>query len=150
MNEIRRYEIQGTAAMACKEYQRGESALIDYEVARRSYEARVRLAQRQAAGQRSMSRHESRQQVSHVNRRSGHIGLQDAVRRSYTPHQSVSRTVSNMWEQAVHTVANHPFWYQLKNGTTAGRETGKATYKQVFTSATVCMALSAVMVFVGA
>ena len=150
MNEIRRYEIQGTAAMACKEYQREESALIDYEVARRSYEARVRLAQRQAAERRSMSRHESRRQVPLAGRYSRSMGLQDAVRHSYTPHQSVSRTISNMWEQAVHTVANHPFWYQLKKGTTEGRETGKATYKQVFTSATVCMALSAVMVFVGA
>lgn len=143
MNEIRRYEVRGTAAMASREELPERGAIIDYDIARRSYEARQRLARRQASSGKPAARGmQSRGTVSRMS-------ALDAARASYTPGSSMFGTLGDIVRNIGFAISQHPFLEQLRHGSDAGFETGKATYRQVFTSATVCMAVSAAIMFVG-
>ena len=141
-----RYEVRGTMALAYED-RREETNLIDYDIARRSYEARRRLAQRQqrAAAEKPVTHAHHNRQLS-----TRRPTLEETVASSYTPDRTTTQMLSDLVSRLGDAVSSHPFVDQLRYGSLRGVETGKATYKQVFSSATVCVVLSALMIFVGA
>lgn len=147
MNGNHRYEVRGTGALACRIEQEGSRNLIDYDIARRSYEARQRLAHRQQRAQ--VPAHSAKREVlSHARKRD--LTLADVVEQEYTPNRTMVDSVGEMLHHAKTAVANHPFSTQLRNGSLKGEFNGKMTYRQAFNTSTVCLALSALMIFLGA
>jgi hypothetical protein len=141
MNENWRYEVYGTTALATREERHSSSTIIDYDIARRSYEARQRLAQRQAAS------HARNQQRIAPSRRSS---LQRVVEDAYTPERGPVETLGDMCRQACNAIASHPFTTQLIHGSLRGRRVSASTYRDVLSTSVVCVALSSLMIFVGA
>ena len=145
MNGNYRYEVRGSQALACRYIDGEERNIIDYDVARRSFEARMRLEQRR---QRTDAATRSRTHAAHE-RAESRITLSDVARSSYTP----KRTMLDALADAAHNVAcairEHPFVDQLRHGSAAGKQMGETTYRQAFSTGAACMALSAVLVFVG-
>lgn len=147
MNGNHRYEVRGTEALACR-YERGSSRnVIDYDIARRSYEARQRLARRQ---QRSTVPACPSQRQSERLARKQDLTFADVVESGYTHDRTTVDSVGDLLRHAKASVVNHPFWWQLRDGSLKGIDSGKVTYRQVFNTSTVCLALSMVIVFLGA
>jgi len=147
MNENRRFETRGTAALACRVEGEGHANVIDYDIARRSYEARVRLAARQERRNLEVSQHSHRAD-SRSERNA--LRMQDVVESTYTPHMGMAESVGNALRNACHAIAAHPFVEQFRHGSLSGEELHGITYRQAIHSATACLALSMVMIFVGA
>ena len=145
MNANIKYETRGTEALACRIGREREHNLIDYDIARRSYEARQRLAQRQQRAQNPVRSAQNPRQVT----RKRNLSLVDAVESTYTPNRSVIDNIGDMLFQVKSTIQSHPFWTQLKNGSLAGHDSGRLTYREVFNTTSACFALSALMVFLG-
>ena len=147
MNGNHRYEVRGTEALACR-YERGSSRnVIDYDIARRSYEARQRLARRQ---QRAQVPACPSQRKSERLARKQEYTFADVVESEYTPGRTSVDAIGGILRQAKSSIVNHPFWWQLRDGTLKGIDTGKATYRQVLNTSTICLAVSMVLVFLGA
>ena len=145
MNGNYRYEVRGSQALACRYVDGEERNIIDYDVARRSYEARMRLEQRKRNAGATVRSH-AHPASEHAESR---ITLSGVARSSYTPE----RTMLDVLADAAHAVAcairEHPFVDQLKHGSAAGKQMGEASYRQVFSTGAACMVLSTVLVFVG-
>lgn len=146
MRENRQYEIQGTVALARREDWGSDRNVIDYDVARRSYEARQRLAARQAGL--STNAHAFRKQQIAPSMREDR--LQRIVEDAYTPNRSILDAVGDLGSKAYEAISSHPFAYQLRHGSLRGRPLKGATYRQVFSTTAFCAALSCLMVFLGA
>ena len=146
MNENRRYEVRGSMALAAREERTGSHNVIDYDIARRSYEARQRLARRQANLHQAGYADPRQMGIASTSRRS----LQKMVEDSYTPQRNIFEVASDMGNQLRKAILSHPFVEQLKYGSLSGRPMQGATYRQVMSTTVVCVAISSVMVFVGA
>jgi len=143
MNQNSCYEIRGTQALACQFDREREASIIDYDIARRSYEARKRLAQRQqrANSNASLQRRPAKREMAQ------RVTLQDLVEDSYTPNRTMIDTLGDIASKIAHAAATNPFAYQLKHGTLRGFETGKTDYRDVITSVTFCLSFTAVLTF---
>lgn len=145
MNQNRRYTVQGSIALAYCDERDGGQNIIDYDIARRSYEARCRLAARQAQIRQQSAVQEKRIAVSSPRRDS----LQRIAEDSYTPGWSLIDACGHMVRSARETIGSHPFVDQLKHGSLRGRRADGETYHQVFSTTVACVVLSSVMVFIG-
>ena len=146
MLENNRYGIQGTAALAYRDEHETRGAIIDYDVARRSYEARCRLAARQA----NLARKDQHISRGRPNRNTEKAEFQRIVEDAYTPGRTASQALGDFAREAQRAIASHPFIDQLKYGSLKGAPIGNATYRQVFGTTAVCTVLSAITIFVGA
>ena len=147
MNGNHRYEVRGTEALACWSEKGSSRNVIDYDIARRSYEARQRLARRQQHSQ--VPARPAHKQAERLARKQS-LTFADVVESEYTPGRTTVDSVGDLLHQAKSSLVNHPFWYQLRDGSLKGIDSGKTTYRQVFSASTVCLTLSMVMIFLGA
>lgn len=145
MNGNYRYEVRGSQALACRYKVGEEDNLIDYDVARRSYEARIRLARRQQQAAEDFGG-SAKDAGMYAKER---LSLTRVARVSYTPERTSVDAVAELAHKAAVAVSEHPFVDQLKHGSIEGRQMGNITYRQAFSTGAICMALSAVLIFVG-
>ena len=145
MNGNCRYDVRGTEALACRFERKGERNLIDYDIARRSYEARQRLAKRQQRANAPVQ--PSRRHMDQRAHRE--VTLVDVVESAYTPNRHAIDSIADTLQQAKSAITSHPFWDQLRYGSLAGKDTGRMSYRQAFSTTTVCLTLSVLMVFLG-
>ena len=143
MNQNRCYEIHGTQALACRFDREREADIIDYDIARRSYEARRRLAQRQqrAHAEASLRQRPAEREIAR------RVRLQDLVEDNYTPNRTMLDALGDTAGKVAEAISSNPFVYQLKHGTLRGFETGKTDYRNVITSVTLCLSFTAVISF---
>ena len=144
MVETRRYEVKGTAALACREEVRGEEGFIEYDAARRAFEARQRLeARRQRAGRTCT------QDIQRASRaRDKRLSLQDVVEDAYQPQSSTTSFLTYAYVSLRDAVLSHPFTHQLRYGTLAGKPAKHGTNRQIFGTTVASMAFTALIVFV--
>ena len=146
MNQNIRYETRGTIALACSHDAEREQNIIDYDLARRSYEARRRLAARQAKQRAQAGIQDANLAVAPMR----HRNLQRIVEESYTPSQDTVEGLGSLVRGACDAIASHPFVTQLKEGTLKGKPIPGLSYRQVFSSGVVTIMLSSVIIFLGA
>ena len=148
MMQNRRYEVRGSMALAYSDQQ--DENLIDYDIARRSFEARQRLALRQQrAAREAMTRtrpHHDHQEIASRKRPT----LEETMASSYTPGRTMSGAANELLTQLGTAISSHPFVYQLRYGSLRGEESGRMSYRHVVRGTTVYVAISAFMLFIGA
>lgn len=146
MAENMRYEVRGTTALAAPR-RGGEENLIDYDIARRSYEARQRLAARQAHAREAGNLVSRGKTGGHSSSRPT---MQEVVWETATPGRMASSSLRETAQGARVALLTNPIWLDLLEGTARGQATGKATYRQVLHATTIGLAMCAAIVFLGA
>lgn len=153
MGEKYLHEIEGTAALATHADARHQARVIDYDIARRSHEARQRLARRQAARNRAAG--EGKRSVEAVSRaplaQPAHqqMTLQKLVSESYEPNRTVAEFLADAFAKCADAIVSHPLWVQAKTGSLAGKDFGHLTDRQIVSATAVTTVVGAAMIFIG-
>ena len=159
MSERLLYEIQGTSALAYPKPQGADKHVIDYDIARRSYESHRRLDAPETFGNQTISASPSvRRNAAHYAgafqltdtaylRPAQRMTLQDLACESYDPYAPSTRVFSDTYASVK---SGELSWYLLdglNRGSLAGVDSGKTSFSEVLRFGAIGLSLVIALMF---